>query len=54
MIKNPNVEVEAGGKHVSCRSHLVTEERLRIQDLQLRDSPPLLGRVVFEMSLLGE
>ena len=50
MIKNPNVEVEAGGKRVSCRSHLVTDEKLRQRVLQLRDSPPLLDRVVFEMS----
>ena len=54
MIKNPDVEVIAGNRRVSCRSRLVTEERLRIQVLQLRDSPPLLGRVVFEMSPVDE
>ncbi len=54
MINNPDVEVKAGNRRISCRSRLVTEERLRIQVLQLRDSPPLLGRVVFEMSPRGE
>ena len=54
MIKNPDVEVKAGNRRVSCRTRLVTEERVRIQVLQLRDSPPLLGRAVFEMSPLGE
>ena len=50
MIKNPAVEVEAGKRRLRCRSYLVTDEKLRIQVLQLRDSPPLLGRAVFEMS----
>ena len=54
MIKNPDVEVKAGNRRVSCRSRLVTEERVRIQVLQLRDSPLLLGRAVFEMSPLVE
>ena len=54
MIKNPDVEVKAGNRRVSCRSRLVTEESLRIQVLQLRDSPPLLGRAVFEMSPVDE
>jgi len=46
--------VKAGNRRVSCRSRLVTEEKLRIQVLQLRDSPPLLGRAVFEMSPVDE
>ena len=54
MIKNPAVEVQAGKRRLRCRSHLVTDEKLRIQVLQLRDSPPLLGRAVFEMSLVRE
>ncbi len=53
-VRSPHVEVKAGNRRVSCRRRLVTEERLRIQVLQLRDSPPLLGRVVFEMSPVGE
>ena len=54
MIKNPAVEVQAGKRSVRCRTHLVTDEKLRLQVLQLRDSPPLLGRAVFEMSPVDE
>jgi deazaflavin-dependent oxidoreductase (nitroreductase family) len=54
MIKNPAVEVQVDERRLRCRSYLVTDEKLRIQVLQLRDSPPLLGRAVFEMSLVRE
>ena len=50
MIKNPNVEVQAEGKHHSCRAQMVTEEELRVRVLHLRDSPPLLERTVFEIA----
>lgn len=49
MIKNPNVEVQAEGKHFSCRAQMVTGEELRVRVLHLRDSPALLDRTVFEM-----
>ena len=50
MLKNPDVEVNAGGERFSCKARQVTDERLRLRVLNLRDSPPLLERVVFEMA----
>ena len=49
MTKNPNVEVQAGGKHFSCRAQLVTEGELHLSILHLRDSTALLDRAVFEI-----
>ena len=49
MIKNPNVEVKADGEVFSCRVRQVADPKLRLRVLNLRDSPPLLERVVFEM-----
>jgi len=50
LIKNPTVEVKTGDKRFSCLAREVTEEQLRSRILSLRDSPPLLDRVVFEMT----
>ena len=50
MIKNPNVEVKADGELFSCRARQVAEEKLRARVLNLRYAPPLLERVVFEMT----
>ena len=49
MIKNPAVEINAKGEKLSCIAKQVTDEALRTQILSLRDSPPQLGRVVFEI-----
>jgi deazaflavin-dependent oxidoreductase (nitroreductase family) len=49
MVKNPSVEVKADEELFSCRARQVADEKLRARVLNLRDSPPLLERVVFEM-----
>jgi hypothetical protein len=54
MIQSPKVEIKAVGKRLSCRSQMVTDDRLRSQVLHLRDSPALQDRVVFEISPIGE
>ena len=53
MIQSPKVEIQAGGKRLSCSSRMVTDEKLRAQVLQLRDSPALQDRVVFEITPIG-
>src|ERR1041385_2373196 len=40
----------AGGGSVACHARRVNEEELRRRVLSLRDSPPLLERVVFELT----
>jgi deazaflavin-dependent oxidoreductase (nitroreductase family) len=50
MLKNPAVEISAKGNRVGCTARQVTDEGLRKQVLTLRDSPPQLGRVVFEIT----
>ncbi|MFQ6011627.1 MAG: hypothetical protein ACE5KG_05595, partial [Nitrososphaerales archaeon] len=54
MIQSPKVEIQAVGMRVSCRSLMVTEDKLRAQVLHLRDSPVLQNRVVFEISPIEE
>jgi deazaflavin-dependent oxidoreductase (nitroreductase family) len=50
MIKNPAVELSARGEEFSCTARQVTDDPLRRQILTLRDSPPRLERVVFEIT----
>ncbi|HEY1266253.1 MAG TPA: nitroreductase family deazaflavin-dependent oxidoreductase [Candidatus Binatia bacterium] len=50
MLKNPQVQVRAAGELFACRARLLDEEGLRRRVLSLRDSPPLLDRVVFELT----
>lgn len=50
MLQNPTVEVRAAGTRFRCEARQVTEEGLRRRVLEIRDSPPLLERVVFEMA----
>jgi deazaflavin-dependent oxidoreductase (nitroreductase family) len=50
MIKNSAVEISAQGENFSCTAKLVTDETLRRKILTLRDSPPRLERVVFEIT----
>ena len=49
MIKNPAVEISVKGEKVLCTATQVMDEALRKQLLSLRDSPPQLERVVFEI-----
>jgi deazaflavin-dependent oxidoreductase (nitroreductase family) len=49
MIQNPAVEFHAKGERFTCRAKQVTDNNLRRQILMLRDSPPLMNRVVFEI-----
>jgi deazaflavin-dependent oxidoreductase (nitroreductase family) len=49
MLKNPAVELKVRGKKLSCTAKQVTDEHLRRRILTLRDSPPMLDRVVFEI-----
>jgi len=50
MLKNPAVEVKAGGERFACRAQQSADEQLRVRVLTLRDSPPVLKRVVFELT----
>ena len=50
MIKNPVVEITAKGEKFSCTAQQVSDEALRRRILSLRDSPPQLNRVVFEIA----
>ncbi|HWP57696.1 MAG TPA: nitroreductase family deazaflavin-dependent oxidoreductase [Candidatus Acidoferrales bacterium] len=50
MLKNPAVEVSADGQRYRCAARQVTDDGLRRKILSLRDSPPLMERVVFELS----
>jgi deazaflavin-dependent oxidoreductase (nitroreductase family) len=50
MIKNPAVEITANGEKLACIATQVTDENLRRHILTLRDSSPLMERVVFEIT----
>jgi deazaflavin-dependent oxidoreductase (nitroreductase family) len=50
LLKNPVVEITAAGHRYHCNARQVTEEGLRRRILTLRDSPPLMDRVVFEIA----
>jgi len=49
MIKNPAVEINAKGEQLPCMARQITDDELRKRILTLRDSPPQLERVVFEI-----
>jgi deazaflavin-dependent oxidoreductase (nitroreductase family) len=49
LIRNPNVEITTRGERFACIAKQVTDEVLRRRILELRDTPPALARVVFEM-----
>jgi len=53
LIKNPAVEIAVKGGKLACTARQVTDETHRNQILQLRDSPPQLDRVVFEIQPQG-
>lgn len=50
LIKNPAVEIKAGGERFACEARQLTDEELRLRVMNLRDSPALVDRVVFEMT----
>ena len=50
LIANNAVEITAKGETIPCTAKQVTDEALRKQVLSLRDSPPQLKRVVFEIT----
>jgi len=49
MIRNPAVEMKVKGEKLTCTAKQVTDDALRRQILTLRDSPPQMNRVVFEI-----
>jgi deazaflavin-dependent oxidoreductase (nitroreductase family) len=49
MLKNPAVELNAQGERLSCKATQVTDGKLHRHILTLRDSPPRMDRVVFEI-----
>jgi deazaflavin-dependent oxidoreductase (nitroreductase family) len=49
MLKTPAVEINAKGERFFCTATQVTDEKLRRHILTLRNSLPLMGRVVFEI-----
>lgn len=49
LLKNPAVEITVKGKTLPCTARQISDEALRTQILTLRDSPPQLERVVFEI-----
>jgi len=51
MIRHPAVEITVKGEKFSCTAKQVTDNALRRQILTLRDSPPQMDRVVFEITL---
>jgi len=50
MIKNNAVDVTVKSVKFACTAKQVTDAALRTQVLTLRDSPPQLERVVFEIA----
>lgn len=54
MLENPAATVAAGGERFACRARRVDDEDLRRRVLNLRDSPPLLERAVFELTPVKE
>jgi len=53
LIKNHGVDITVKGEKLPCSAKQVTDEALRKQVLTLRDSPPQLERVVFEIRPSG-
>ena len=50
MIANNAVSITAKGEMIPCTANQVADEAVRKQMLTLRDSPPQLERVVFEIT----
>jgi len=50
MIRNPAVEITVNGTKLACHATRVGDDSLRRRILTLRDTPPQLNRVVFEIA----
>lgn len=50
MIRNPAVEMNVKGEKLACVAKQVSDDKVRRRILALRDSPPRLERVVFEIT----
>jgi deazaflavin-dependent oxidoreductase (nitroreductase family) len=50
MLKTPAVEITVKGKKFACIARQISDDKLRREILSLRDSPPLMDRVVFEVT----
>lgn len=50
MIRNPAVEITVTGEKIACMAKQVTDDALRRRILTLRDAPPQMDRVVFEIA----
>ena len=50
MLKHPDVKIKLQGETLVCSAKQITDEALRKEILSLRDSPPQLERVVFEIT----
>jgi deazaflavin-dependent oxidoreductase (nitroreductase family) len=50
MIKNPAVTITVHSNKLACTARQITDDKLRRKILTLRDSPPLMERVVFEIT----
>jgi len=50
LIANTAAEISAKGETIPCTAKQLTDEGLRRQVLTMRDSPPRLERVVFEIT----
>jgi deazaflavin-dependent oxidoreductase (nitroreductase family) len=50
LIQNPAVQISVQGEILSCTAKQVTDDDSRKRILILRDSPPQLNRVVFEIT----
>ena len=50
MLRNPSVEVRVKKMRLPCQGELLKDESLRLRVLELRDSPALTGRQVFQIT----
>jgi deazaflavin-dependent oxidoreductase (nitroreductase family) len=53
MLKNRAVEMSVKGEKLRCTARQITDDAFRRAILTLRDSPPQLERVVFEIQPQG-
>lgn len=49
MLNNPAVEMHVKGEKLRCAARQIIDEAFRKEILNLRDTPPQLERVVFEI-----
>lgn len=50
LIEHPSANIKLHGETLACSAAQVTDEALRREVLTLRDSPPQLDRIVFEIT----